>query len=161
MVWGQASKRHINKIAILQKRVLRLIYFGKYTSHAIPFFVSANILPLDLLYFKTVATQMHDISNHLTPPDICDLFTTTDQIHNHHTRSSAKGDYFVQYSRLNKQKNSFSRTGVRIWNSLPLYMRDFSKHLFKKKIHSELLQMLSEEDEYIEVAKLVKLFSKF
>ena len=160
MVWGQASKRHINKISILQKRVLRLIYFGKYTSHAIPFFVSANILPLDLLYFKTVATQMHDISNHLTPPDICDLFTTADQIHNYNTRSSAKGNYFVQYSRLNKQKNSFSRTGVRIWNSIPLHTRDFSKHLFKKKIHSELLQMLSEEDEYIEVAKLVKLFSK-
>ena len=60
VVWGQAAKVHLNKIPKLQKRVLRLMNFGQYTTHAIPFFISAKVLPIDLLYFKSVAILMHD-----------------------------------------------------------------------------------------------------
>ena len=35
VAWGQAAQ-----ILILQKRAFRLMYFGDYRSHAIPFFVS-------------------------------------------------------------------------------------------------------------------------
>ena len=64
-VWGQAAKVHRYKILKLQKRVLRLIYFGDYTSHAIPFFYSSNILPVEMLYFKSVSILMHDVHNNL------------------------------------------------------------------------------------------------
>ena len=33
--WGQGAKVHTNKLLILQKRVLRLMYFDKPTNHAI------------------------------------------------------------------------------------------------------------------------------
>ena len=52
VAWGQAAKIHRDKILILQKRALRLMYFGDYRSHAIPFFVSSRFLPLHMLYFK-------------------------------------------------------------------------------------------------------------
>ena len=58
VAWGQAAKIHRDKILILQKRALRLMYFGDYRSHAIPFsFFSffSRFLPLDMLYFKSVA----------------------------------------------------------------------------------------------------------
>ena len=42
------------------------MFFGDYNSHAVPYFVSSSFLPLDLLYFKSVAILMHDISNSLT-----------------------------------------------------------------------------------------------
>ena len=50
VAWGQAAKTYKNKILILQKRALRLMFFGDYNSHAVP---STVIL-------------MHDISNSLT-----------------------------------------------------------------------------------------------
>ena len=51
VAWGAAAKTYNgNKIFILQKRALRLMFFGDYDSHAVP---SAVIL-------------MHDISNSLT-----------------------------------------------------------------------------------------------
>ena len=68
-----AAKIHGTKILTLQKRALRLIYFGDYKSHAIiPFFISSRFLPLDMLDFKSVAMimMMHDVSNNLTPPNI-------------------------------------------------------------------------------------------
>ena len=42
------------------------MFFGDYNSHAVPYFFSTSCLPLDLLYFKSVAILMHDISNSLT-----------------------------------------------------------------------------------------------
>ena len=34
--WGQAAKTHLQKILVLQKRVLRLMYFSEPRAHAVP-----------------------------------------------------------------------------------------------------------------------------
>ena len=54
VVWGQTSKTNLKKILILQKQALRLIYFASNREHAIPLFVHANILPVDMLYYKSI-----------------------------------------------------------------------------------------------------------
>ena len=71
-VGPQTAKTHRNKI-LLQKRALRLMYFGNYKSHAVPYFLSSRFLPLDFLYFKSVPVLMHDISNNLSPPNIANF----------------------------------------------------------------------------------------
>ena len=83
VAWGQAAKTYKNKILILQKRALRLMFFGDYNSHAVPYFVSSSFLPLDLLYFKSIAILMHDISNSLTPTNISNLFASQSNIHSY------------------------------------------------------------------------------
>jgi len=50
--WGQAAKTHLDKILLLQKRVVGLMNFANFSDHAIPLFISSNILPLPLLYIK-------------------------------------------------------------------------------------------------------------
>ena len=52
------------------------MFFGDYNSHAVPCFVSSSFLPLNLLYFKSVAILMHDISKSLTPANISNLFAS-------------------------------------------------------------------------------------
>ena len=54
VAWGQAANTHLKKIVILQKRVLRLMYFSDYTSHSAPLFSRSGILPIKMLYFKLV-----------------------------------------------------------------------------------------------------------
>jgi hypothetical protein len=58
-VWGQASKTHLNKIFILQKRDLCLMYFMSYRAHTIPAFVSSKIIPLNMLYFKSCSYDLN------------------------------------------------------------------------------------------------------
>jgi hypothetical protein len=53
-LWGQASNVYLNKILILKKRALRQINFKNNKEHAIPLFSNLNILPLNMLYYKTV-----------------------------------------------------------------------------------------------------------
>ena len=53
-VWGQAARKNLEKILVLQKRNIRLI---------------------NLLYFKTICLIMHDVFNSVTPPNVSNLFT--------------------------------------------------------------------------------------
>ena len=51
-VWGQASKTSLNKILILQKKVLRMMYFRDISEHAIPLFTDAHILPVTFMFVR-------------------------------------------------------------------------------------------------------------
>ena len=95
VVWGQAAKIHLEKFLKLQKRVLRLIYFEDHASNAIPLFVASKILPVQMLYFKSLSTLIHDVHNSLAPPNISQLFTYSKDIHNYNTRSSSNVNFHV------------------------------------------------------------------
>ena len=58
-------------------------------------------------------------------------------------------NFFLKYSRINKQNMFFSRNGVRIWNSLSNEFRQMPKTKFKRNIYNMLLQKLSEANDYI------------
>ena len=75
VVWGQTSKTNLDKILLLQKRALRLICFSNNSEHAIPLFLRSNIPPIDMLYYKSVAVLMHDITHDLAPQNLKNLFT--------------------------------------------------------------------------------------
>ena len=72
--WGQAAKTHLQKILVLQKRVLRLMYFSEPRAHAVPF-ISSKIVPLQMLYAEKVSSIMFDVSCMNAPSNICDFFT--------------------------------------------------------------------------------------
>ena len=93
--WGQAAQIDLRKILILQKRVLRLMFFTSNKSNAILFFISGNISPLNVLYFETVCSLMHDISTNSAPRNICRLFTYSRDIHRYNTRFSDAGNFYV------------------------------------------------------------------
>ena len=109
--WGQSSKANLNKILILQKRALRLIYFANKREHAIPLFIRANILPVDMLYYKAISTLMHDIH---CKNCTYKLDTNIDSIHSYNTRSAKAGNLYEKFSRLHQQSLSFSRIGSKI-----------------------------------------------
>ena len=74
--------------------------FVPFRSHAIPLFVSSNILPVNMLYIKCVSVLMKEIHSNLTPDNISDLFIPSKEIHNYNTRFSAVGNYYIGQSRL-------------------------------------------------------------
>ena len=56
--WGQAAKTHLQKLLVLQKCVLRLMYFSELRAHAVSLFITSNILPINILYVETVSSLM-------------------------------------------------------------------------------------------------------
>ena len=92
------------------------------------------------MYFKSVASLLHDIAKLRAPPNISELFTRSAQIHAYSTRSAVAGNFHIKTSRTNQQLFSFSRIGANIWN--PLKVRELEKAPFKRKLKLMLLQIL-------------------
>ena len=103
-VWGLAAKFHLNKILKHQKRVSRIMNFGRYRSHAIPFFISANVLPVIMLYFKSVSMLMHDVYNNKTPANNSSLFIPVREVNMYNTRFSSTSNFYVRNSHINNSK---------------------------------------------------------
>ena len=55
---GQASKTLLNKLLLLQKRVLRFIFFVNWRDSAVPLFVKANIPPLNIMYCHVYSNDL-------------------------------------------------------------------------------------------------------
>ena len=113
IAWGQAVKTHLNKILLIQKRVVRLMNFAKFSVHAVPLFFSTNILPLPLLYFKNCSILMHNVYNKVVPSNSSNLFTPTKDVHHYNTCSSTAGDLYI-YKPLST-KSGTTRTLLPLW----------------------------------------------
>ena len=107
------------------------MFFAGNRSHAIPLFVSAKVLPLNMLYFETVCSLMHDISTNSAPQNICDVFTCSSDVHTYNTRFSDASNLYVNKARLRIQLNSFSIFGTKLWNCLKPELRKVRKNLSK------------------------------
>ena len=59
---------------------------------------------------------------------------------------------------LSFQKRSFSRIGVKIWNSISCEVRQMSKSNFKNNVDDILLQKLLKYDDYIDVSIILANF---
>ena len=156
IVWGQASKTHLTKILLLQKKVIRFIFFANRKVHAIPLFIDANILPISFLYFKSVSYLMHDIHTNSAPSKIVNLFSQTSSIHEYNTRSSSKNNMYIKKFNLEKLRQAVPIFGAKVWNEIPGRMRDMSKKVFKRKLISVLFEILKDKDDYLDATMITR-----
>ena len=154
--WGQAAKTHLNKILLLQKRALRIINFSDRCDHAIPLFIDANILPINFLYYQTISNLMHDVHNNMVPSGISDMFQKISNCHYYKTRASASGNLYVNSSKLELYKQSFSRFGAKLWNEIPCNIRQLPKNKFKATVRNLLFDILHSENDYIDIPTLLQ-----
>ena len=153
IAWEQAANSSLNKILILQKRALRVnVLFWQESSYAIPRQVWCFASKYAVLWYSAIL--MHDISDYQAPSKISELFIRSNMIHSHYTRFSAAGNFYVQRSRLNQVLLSFSRGGVRVWNKIPLTLREQRKDPFKRKLHKLLIEVLETKKVYVDMSTI-------
>ena len=102
--------------------------------------LSANVLPLNMLYFETVCSLMHDISTNSASQDTCELFNCSSGLHSYNTRFSDVDNLYVNESRLGIQLNSLSILGAKLWNCLKPDYANLGKYLLKTKFTNFYLQ---------------------
>ena len=124
------------------------MYFSDYTSHGAPLFACSGILPIKMLFFKLVASLLHDVENHCAPPNICKVsslalnrFIPTLLVSQYLEASS-----YIKQAKTNHQLLSFSRVGAKIWNGIPHELRKLRKAPFKRKLTQLLLKILETEE---------------
>ena len=98
---------------------------------------------------------MWDVTNNIAPSNISYSFLKTTDVHHYATRSSTKDDFYVEHSKLEKVRNSFLRTGPKVWNALPSDFQNLSKFTFQKKLKHRLVELLAKADDYLEITQII------
>ena len=137
-VWGSADNTHLSHLFMLQKRIVRMVYFldkrqPDYSfPSADPLFQKLDMLKVHDLFKLKIAKFVYNSLNKLNPTNFHSWFKLTSQMHNHNTRSK-----FIDIDNLKTTNNLFIPTartthyglkslkvqGPKIWNVITPLVR--------------------------------------
>ena len=115
-IWGSNDISRLNRLSVLQKRIVRIIGNKPYNAHTTPLFYTLKQLKsADLVKFSLCKILYKAFHNEL-PNNIQMLFSTVQTVHSHATRQ--QNYMFKKSVRTNVKYMSVSVAGVNIWNTL-------------------------------------------
>lgn len=139
VVWGTTSAANIDRLMKLQKRAARIILRADFTTPSAVMFHKLDWLPVDKRLKYNKAVFIYKALNNLSPQYIADLLRPVSETHSRTLRSSVNGALAVPRSRSSLFDRSFSYTAPRLWNSIPLLIRNSSTvNCFKHNVKSFL-----------------------
>ena len=130
IVWGTAPKTIINKILLMQKKVVRIILNCNRTDHAAPLLKRFRILNVFEINTFQTACFMYRIEHKSVPPVFLEMFCHNRDVHNYFTRHY--DDFYVSFSRTNVRKHTIAVHGTKVWNKVPLTIK-YSHNLLSFK----------------------------
>ena len=156
-VWGSADITHLNHILVLQKRVVRMIYYldkrqPDYSfPSAEPLFHELNFLKVYDIFKLKVSKFIYNCLNKLNPTNFHSWFKLTLQTHRYNTRSKfidiensiTTNNLFIPTSRTTHYGlKSLKVQGPKIWNILPPLIRNnTSPKCFIKELKKYLISL--------------------
>lgn len=115
LIWGDSANIHLHPLIMLQKKIIRVITLSDYLAHTPPLFYQTEILAFNDIYRYTLGTYM--FKQHQND-------TIGYPIHNYNTRNLRNA--VPTFQRLAICQRSLSSNGPRLWNSIPLSIRNSS-----------------------------------
>jgi len=132
-IWGNSSIANLNKIFILQKKVIRIIMKANYNAHTTGLFKALNLLKLHDLYVYAYHVNLYtfEIKNNLMPNNFQLILFNCNEDHNLRNQ----GNVLQKYCRTMTRKKFITFAAVHIWNDLPTAIKQASTlSLFKRNI---------------------------
>ena len=159
-IWGSEFKSDLDKISILQKRVMRLLTFNDIyptTPGPLrpmdPIFVKLNFLKVDDIYNYQVSKFVFKCINRTTPIQFHDWYKLSHVIHEHSTRSNfdvneglSINNLFTPSARTtNYGLKQLKVNGPRIWNKILSSLKNITLlNAFLKKLKDYYISRYSE-----------------
>ena len=146
-VWGNSSKKLLEPILILQKKIVRMITYNDTfpkipgpLAHTPPLFHHLKMLRIYDIYSLQIGKFVFESENNIGPSHSIIKFVKASEIHEHGTRYSERGGFYVQLVRTSKYGlKAVSNEGRKVWESIPVSIRESkSRKLFVCK-YKELL----------------------
>ena len=137
IIWGNTYPSHLNKLEILQKKIIRVISWSPINSPTRHLFAAYNILRLrDLTYFHNACTMYQVVSG--GNRRLSELIPIRSPSHTHETRN--KHLIVGKKRRLVSTSMSVVCRGPRVWNELNDSLKKAqSISTFKNRLKNQLL----------------------
>lgn len=126
LLWGNHSS--VNKVLLMQKRAIRIIAGVGPREHCKPLFVKFRILTVYSMYILSCLLYVRRNIN---------SFTTFAQVHNYNTRNNS--NLYPEKVKFSLTQNNFVYNSVKIFNNLPLDLRNIPLLAFSRRIRTKLL----------------------
>ena len=128
-IWGGTHDVHIEKLFLLQKKIIRVVTNKPYLAHTTP------------LFHKTKILKIRDLHTYLTAIHAFKLKQTsgfTYPSHSYGTRH--RHDPVPQFQRLSQTQRSLSYVAPVVWNSLPQNIKQLERiGTFKTELKKHLI----------------------
>ena len=149
-MWHWTSQRNrvfrcypsnLNRIFLLQKKIIRIISKSAFDAHTEPIFKQLKILKLSDIYRSQIGKLMFSFKKGLLPDAFSGMFLLTNQIHHYNTRNS--NSFYLFSCRANIRQFAIRFQGPKLFNSFNTEIQNansFSQ--FKRKPKTFLLNWL-------------------
>ena len=138
LVWGSTYKTNLQRIVVLQKRVIRIVNKSYYNAHSEPIFKKLNLLKFQDIHFMHLGQFMFSFKNAILPRKFENKFAINNQIHSHYTRHAKS--FRLPLCRTNIRQFSIFFQGPKFFNSLsPEISGSSSLASFKKNLKASLI----------------------
>ena len=143
IAWGNTNKTILNKLQVSQNKIIRSINFKNLSDHVnmSALFKSMNLLKLNDIYNLEMAKFMYSFHHNKLPENFDCYFKAAKNQHTYSTRSITNQNYYLERFNLHSGQTSCSYAGVKIWNQIPLKIKNLSKHQFSKHFRNHLINM--------------------
>ena len=128
LIWSNTSNKKINKLSRLQRRSCKLILGIEYNG-LIDAFQRLEILSFNQSIFLGKAKMMYKIHTNIAPSYLNEMFLMRDTTLNNtasNFRSVASKNFLIPQAKCNLFKGSLSYSGVMVWNSIPVGIKNSS-----------------------------------
>ena len=132
VIWGNAQKKYLNQIIVLQKKAIRIVNNATYNAHTNPLFLQSNVLPLSGIHFLQVSEIMHQLNVEMLPQNLSNCFLQHTHTHPHNLRSN--NAYRIPRAVNEISHRSLFIEGHTTWNQLPNEIKLLNKHQFRTKV---------------------------
>ena len=142
-VWGSACDTYVNRLLILQKKVVRMITYNDARlgetgplPHSLPLFHQLELLKVNEIFKLQLSRFIFDCVNNLSPPQFKPWFTLVSDVHDHATRAAfnitgsavtsrnESTDQFIRKARTTHCGLKAIRVyGPKLWNKNPRSIR--------------------------------------
>ncbi len=136
LLWGNAYKKHIHKLNVLQKKAIRIINGARYNEHSTPLFKNTGVLKLSDLFTQQLGLLMYKFTYSSCPSSMLRMFNYP--LTGHRTRHSQ--DPSLPNFATSIARRSFLYLGPEMWMKLDGNIKNVhTANCFKNKIARNIL----------------------
>ena len=138
IAWGSTYPSNLNRLVILQKRVIRIINKDTFDAHTDPIFRDLKLLRLDQIYLYQLGKFMYLYRTGSLSKYFHNYFPMTNEVHSYNT-TRAKS-YYIPLCRTNIWQFSIKYKGPKFCNTLSFDISNCSTvSTFNSKLRNYLL----------------------
>src|SRR5688572_5355178 len=139
IVWASNYSTRLKCLLVLQKKPIRIIARDPFNAHTAYRYREYNIMNFENINSYQLGNFMYKFVNNLLPDSFSNYFTKVVEMHGHCTRSSSGGLYVI-YARTNYRRFSICCSGSKIWNAVPMSIRNAPTYTQFKKLWNSYLK---------------------